>query len=54
MFIILFILIIGIPIIKELNENEQYRQWCLRNGVDKYVHVDGTYRYTATNKKVYK
>lgn len=52
--IIGFIFVWIIPMIKEANENEEYRQWCVRNGVDKYTHVDGTYRYTKTNEKVYK
>lgn len=32
MFIILFILVFGIPLLKEEIENKQYRQMCYRRG----------------------
>lgn len=51
MFIILFILIIGIPLIKEYMENESYRQDCYNRGQKTYWSNDGM-RYTGTNKKV--
>lgn len=51
MFIILFILFIGIPLIKEWIENENYRQQCHNRGMDTYWANDGTYRYTDTNKR---
>lgn len=47
MFIILFIFIIGIPLIKEWVENENYRKQCHDRGMDTYWANDGTYRYTA-------
>lgn len=53
MFILLFILVIGIPLAKEAIENEQYRQECYRRGDKTYWSTDGQ-RYTSNNKKVYK
>lgn len=53
MFIILFILFIGIPLIKEELENQSYRNECIKRGYDTYWSTDGL-RYTSTNKKVYK
>ena len=50
MFIILFILIIGIPLIKEAIENQNYSDECRRNGDKTYWSKDGL-RYTDTNKK---
>lgn len=51
MFIILFIFIIGIPLIKEWVENENYRKQCHDRGMETYWANDGTYRYTDTNKR---
>ncbi len=48
---ILFILFIGIPLMKECWENEQYRQECFNRGDKTYWSNDGI-RYTDTNKKV--
>lgn len=53
MFIILFILFIGIPLIKEEMENQSYRESCRRRGDKTYWSTDGL-RYTYTNQKVYK
>ena len=53
MFIILFILIIGIPLLKESMENQNYREQCRRRGDKTYWSTDGL-RYTDTNQKVYK
>lgn len=53
MFIVLFILFIGIPLIKEEIENQNYREECRRRGYDTYWSTDGQ-RYTGNNKKVYK
>ena len=53
MFIILFILFIGIPLLKESIENQSYREECRRRGYDTYWSTDGL-RYTSTNQKVYK
>lgn len=53
MFILLFILVIGIPLLKEAIENQQYRESCRRKGYDTYWSTDGQ-RYTSNNKKVYK
>ena len=50
MFIILFIIIIGIPLIKEEIGNQQYRDECRRRGEKTYWSTDGL-RYTDTNKK---
>ena len=50
MFIILFIIFIGIPLIKEEMENQSYREECRRRGWDTYWSTDGL-RYTDTNKK---
>lgn len=50
MFIILFILIIGIPLIKEEIGNQQYREERRRSGDKTYWSTDGL-RYTDTNKK---
>ena len=51
MFIILFILIIGIPLIKEAIGNQNYRDECRRRGDKTYWSTDGL-RYTDTNRKV--
>ena len=53
MWILLFILFIGIPLIKEKIENQNYREQCKRKGQDTYWSTDGL-RYTDDNKKVYK
>ena len=53
MFSILFILFIGIPLIKEEMENQNYREQCRRRGDKTYWSTDGL-RYTDTNQKVYK
>jgi len=53
MFIILFILIIGIPLLKEEMENQSYRESCRRRGDKTYWSTDGL-RYTSDNTKVYK
>ena len=53
MFIILFIIFIGIPLIKEEMENQAYRNECRRRGWDTYWSTDGL-RRTSDNKKVYK
>lgn len=53
MFIILFILFIGIPLLKEEMENQSYRNECRRRGYDTYWSTDGL-RYTNNNTKVYK
>ena len=45
-----FILVWGIPLLKESIENEQYRQECLRRGEKTYWSNDGL-RYTDTNTK---
>ena len=50
MFIILFIIFIGIPLIKEEIGNKQYRDECRRRGDKTYWSTDGL-RYTDTNKK---
>ena len=41
MFIILFILVFGIPLLKEEIENEQYRQMCYRRGDKTYWSTTG-------------
>lgn len=53
MFIILFIIFIGIPLIKEELENQSYRNECAKRGWETYWSTDGL-RYTKDNKKVYK
>ena len=53
MFIILFIIFIGIPLIREEIENQAFREECRRRGWDTYWSTDGL-RYTSTNRKVYK
>lgn len=53
MFIILFILFIGIPLLKEEMENQSYREVCRRRGDKTYWSTDGL-RYTGSNQKVYK
>ena len=53
MFIILFILFLGIPLLKEEIENQSYRDECRRRGYDTYWSTDGL-RYTNNNTKVYK
>lgn len=53
MFIILFILFIGIPLIKEEIENQAHREECRRRGYETYWSTDGL-RRVDNNKKVYK
>ena len=53
MFILLFIIFIGIPLLKESMENQNYREQCRRRGDKTYWSTDGL-RYTDTNQKVYK
>ena len=53
MFIILFILVFAIPLLKEEMENQSYREECRRRGEKTYWSTDGL-RYTSTNQKVYK
>ena len=53
MWILLFILFIGIPLIKEEIENQNYREQCRRRGYDTYWSTDGL-RRVSDNKKVYK
>lgn len=53
MFIVLFILIFGIPLLKEAFSNQQYRDECRRRGDKTYWSNTGL-RYTDTNEKVYK
>lgn len=53
LFILLFILVWVIPLIKEEIENQNYRESCRRRGDKTYWSTDGL-RYTDTNKKVYK
>lgn len=53
MFIILFILVIGIPLLKEAIEDANYREECRRRGDATYWSKTGL-RYTSNNEKVYK
>jgi len=53
MFIVLFILVWGIPLLKESIENEQYRQECYRRGDKTYWSTTGC-RYTHNNARVYR
>ncbi len=53
MFIILFILVWLIPLMKEELENQSYREQCRRRGDKTYWSTDGL-RYTGNNQKVYK
>lgn len=53
MFIILFILIIGIPLMKEWYADQQYREQCYRRGEKTYWSRTGL-RYTKNDKEVYK
>ena len=53
MWIVLFIIFIGIPLIKEEIENQSYRDECRRRGYDTYWSTDGL-RRVSDNKKVYK
>lgn len=53
MLIILFILFIVIPLLKEEIENQSYRESCRRRGDKTYWFTDGL-RYTSSNQKVYK
>ena len=53
MFIVLFVLFIGIPLLKEEAENQSYREECRQRGYKTYWSTDGL-RYTSNNKKVYK
>ena len=53
MYIILFILVFGIPLLKEAIENQNYRDACRRRGDKTYWSTDGL-RYTSNNTKVYK
>jgi len=52
--LIIFFFVWGIPMMKESKENEEHRQWCVRNGVDQYIHVDGTLSDSKTNRKITK
>lgn len=52
--IIGFIFVWIIPMMKEASENENHRQWCVKNGVSTYIHVDGTLRDSKTNQKIRK
>ena len=56
MELILCLVVFGIvflpKLFKEASENEQHRQWCIKNGIDTYCHVDGTWRDTKTNQKL--
>ena len=53
MFIVLFILVFGIPLLKESIEDAQYREECCRRGYETYWSKTGC-RYTDNNRKVYK
>ena len=53
MFILLFILVWVIPLMKEEMENQNYREQCRRRGDKTYWSTDGL-RYTSDNRKVYK
>lgn len=53
MWLVLFIIFIGIPLINEEIENQAYRDECRSRGWDTYWSTDGL-RYTSTNQKVYK
>lgn len=53
MFIILFIFVFAIPLLKEEMENQSYREESRRRGDKTYWSTDGL-RYTSTNQKVYK
>ena len=53
MWFILFIIFIGIPLLKEEIENQRHREECRRRGYDTYWSTDGL-RYTSNNQKVYK
>ena len=53
MWILLFIIFIGIPLLKEAIENQNYREQCRRRGDKTYWSTDGL-RYTDTNQKVHK
>lgn len=53
MFILLFILVWVIPLMKEEIENQNYRKQCRRRGDKTYWSTDGL-RYTGNNQKVYK
>lgn len=53
MFILLFILVWVIPLMKEEIENPNYREQCRRRGDKTYWSTDGL-RYTGNNQKVYK
>ena len=50
MYIILFILVFGIPLLKEAMEDAQYREECRRKGYDTYWSKTGC-RYTSDNRK---
>ena len=52
-FIIGFIFVWVIPLLKEEMENQSYREQCRRSGDKTYWSTDGL-RYTDTNQKVYK
>ena len=49
----MFILVWGIPLMKEEIENQNYREQSRRRGDKTYWSTDGL-RYTGTNQKVYK
>jgi hypothetical protein len=53
LFILLFILVWVIPLIKEEIGNQNYREQCRQRGYKTYWSTDGL-RHTDTNQKVYK
>ena len=53
MFILLFILVWVIPLMKEEIENQNYREQCRQRGDKTYWSTTGC-RYTHNNAKVYK
>ena len=53
MFILLFIIFIGIPLLKENIENQSYREECRRRGQTTYWSTTGQ-RYTSNDKRVYR
>ena len=50
MFILLFIIFIGIPIMKELLEDSQMRDEAKRKGYNTYVANNGGLKYVDSNK----
>ena len=53
LFIIGFIFVWVLPLLKESVENQIYRMECLNRGEETYWSNDGL-RYTSTDRKVYK